>query len=67
MMSMASLLIHSEGVPTAAREALSAAHREPPDRKQALLESAARILYREVGVACADARELVGLSPGSCG
>jgi hypothetical protein len=64
MFSMASLLAHSDLVPAAARTALRAAADGPPDRRRHLLESAARILHREAGVTCADARELVDLAPG---
>ena len=63
---MASLLLHSEHVPLAAREALRAARDGARERRAELLESAARILHRESGVACTDARELVDLLPGSC-
>jgi hypothetical protein len=61
--SMASLLIHSEVVPQAARAALAAAQRSSPDGRQRLLESAARILHDDAGVPCVDALELVGLTP----
>ncbi|MDB5214821.1 MAG: hypothetical protein JWO86_2748 [Myxococcaceae bacterium] len=64
--SMASLLIHSEHLPVPARDALKAAQDGPPQSRVRLLESAARILYRDVGVECSDARELVGLQPGDC-
>ena len=59
--AMASLLAHSEHVPAAAREALLAATGVAPERRAELLESAARILHREVGVPCSDALELVDL------
>ncbi len=66
--SMASILVHSEQVPPAAREALKAAQSGPrPERRVQLLESAARILHHEMGVGCSDARELVDLQPGDCG
>jgi hypothetical protein len=64
--SMASLLVHSEHIPAAAREALRAAQDGARERRVELLESAARILHREIGVECPDARELVGLRPGEC-
>jgi hypothetical protein len=48
-------------VPPAARSALAAASRAAPEDREKLLVSAARILHREVGVECADARELVDL------
>jgi hypothetical protein len=63
---MASLLVHSEHVPTSAREVLRAARDGAPEHRTALLEWAANILHREVGMACSDARELVDLSPGDC-
>jgi len=60
--TMASLLIHDDQVPAAARDALAAAHQVSPEQRTQLLESAARILHREVGVECSDARELVDLN-----
>jgi hypothetical protein len=59
--SMASLLAHSEHVPAAARNALLAARTAAGEEKNELLESAARILFNETGVACPDALELVDL------
>jgi hypothetical protein len=64
--AMASLLAHSEHVPTAAREALRAASNVGPEDRQDLLESAARILHREAGVECCDALELVDLPDEDC-
>jgi hypothetical protein len=64
--SMASILAHSELVPVAARDALRAAHEGPASHRRPLLESAARILHREIGIDCPDARELVDLQPGEC-
>jgi hypothetical protein len=55
------LLMHSDHVPAEARDALRAAYEGPPERRGALLESAARILYAETELECDDARELVGL------
>jgi hypothetical protein len=60
-LSMARLLAHSEHVPEAAREALRAASEGPPEQRVEQLESAARILHHEGGVACRDAWELVDL------
>ncbi len=57
------LLIHSEAVPHAAREALQAARKAAPNARAATLESAARVLYRETDLDCRDVRELVGLPP----
>jgi hypothetical protein len=64
--TMASLLAHSEQIPISVRSALRSAHQGPPERQRQLRESAARILHREVGVDCRDARELVDLQPGDC-
>jgi hypothetical protein len=64
---MASLLLHSEHLPTAARDALRAAQHGGRERRLELLESAARILHQETGVECPDARELVDMQPGDCG
>lgn len=64
--AMASLLAHSEHVPTAARQALRSASDVPRERRLELLAAAARILHVEAGVACSDARELVDLPAGDC-
>lgn len=64
--SVAPLLLHSDGVPASVRQALRAAHEAPASARGAHLERAARILYREVALDCGDARELVGLAPGTC-
>ncbi len=65
--SLAALLIHSQMVPQAARDALREASQAPAEQKVRQLESAARVLYREAGLDCRDAREVVGLnSYGSC-
>jgi hypothetical protein len=60
-LSMAPLLLHSELVPTEARDAIRAAYEGSPEDRSAGLESAARILHRKTGLECDDARELVGL------
>jgi hypothetical protein len=60
-LSMAPLLMHSEQVPAEARDAIRAAYEAPPEHRSARLESAARILHQETGLACSDVRELVGL------
>jgi len=66
--SVAPLLLHSDQVPATARHALRAAYDAPVDERTPHLESAARILHRELDLDCLDARELVGLSAeGSCG
>ena len=64
--TMASLLVHSDSVPAAARNALRAAHEGASERRLELLEAAAQILHREMGVTCPDARELVDLQPADC-
>jgi len=64
--SLAPLLVHSEAVPTLARQALAAATSAPPESRDELLEAAARVLYRETDLGCGDVRELVGLPPGTC-
>jgi predicted Zn-ribbon and HTH transcriptional regulator len=66
-LSLAPLLIESDDVPLMARRALRMAQRSPEDERATHLETAARSLYREGGLDCDDARELVGLSAaGSC-
>jgi hypothetical protein len=64
--AMSSLLAHNEEIPAAVREVLKSAHSGPPERGRRLRESAARILHREVGLDCRDARELVDLQTGDC-
>jgi hypothetical protein len=64
--SITPLLLHSEAVPVAVRQALQAAYKGPKSDRGRHLESAARILYREFALDCSDARELVGLAPGTC-
>ena len=64
--SLAPLLVYSEAVPLRAREALKALQSAPPDEHDEILEEAARVLYSETDLECRDARELVGLPPGTC-
>lgn len=64
--SIAPLLIHSDVVPAPARAALRAAQRSASGERSRHLESAARILHHELALECDDARELVGLPPGTC-
>jgi hypothetical protein len=64
--SLAPLLLHSEQVPLTARHALRAASEAPIEERTSFLESAARILHRELDLNCGDARELVGLSTTGC-
>lgn len=63
--SLAPLLLHRDDVPDAARRALRAASAVAGEERTPHLESAARILHRELDLDCLDARELVGLRPGA--
>ena len=60
--TMVPLLMHSDAVPPVARDALRAAFHAPPERRNAELLSAVRVLYRETELDCGEAKELVGLS-----
>jgi hypothetical protein len=60
--TMMPLLIHSDAVPPVAREALRAAFLAPPERRQAELLSAARVLFRETELDCGEAKDLVGVT-----
>ena len=61
-LSFISLLINDVDVPVRARAALRAAIRAPASEQRFHLEVAARALYREAHLDCADALELVGLA-----
>ena len=64
---VAPLLIHSDYVPASARGALKAAYAAPPERRDALLESAARVLHEETDLGCDDVREIFGFpQEGDC-
>lgn len=66
-LSLAPLLLHDDGVPAGARDALRAAFDAPERQRTSLLESAARILHVEAALSCRDARDLVGLEDvGDC-
>jgi hypothetical protein len=65
-LSLLPLVIHSHAVPVSARNALMAAYTAAPERRDAMLESAARVLYAETDLDCTDVRELVGLPEGNC-
>jgi hypothetical protein len=54
----------SDSVPAVARRALRAAYDGPAQERRPHLETAARILHRELQLDCSDARELVGLPAG---
>jgi hypothetical protein len=64
--SLATLLIHEEGVPLRARAAIAAASLAGPRSRRRLLEHAATVLHVETGLECHDSRELVGLPEGAC-
>lgn len=66
MLRIAELLIHSDDVPPAARLALASAYQGPETARLDSLVEAARILHRDTGLDCEDARELVGLDAGAC-
>lgn len=66
MLRIAELLIHSDDVPPAARVALASAYQGPETTRFDNLVEAARILHRDTGLDCDDARELVGLEAGDC-
>ena len=59
--SLLPILLHSDDVPASARDALLAASVAPVDEQRTHLEAAARALFRDAQLDCADARELVGL------
>ncbi len=61
------LLLHSDDVPAQAKLALKAARHAPEAMRAVLLETAASALYWKSPLACDEARELVGLPPGTCG
>jgi hypothetical protein len=66
--TMVPLLMHSDAVPAVARDALKAAYSAPPERRDAELLSAVRVLYRETDLDCGEAKDLVGLtSCATCG
>ncbi len=67
MMSMQSLILHSDHVPASARSAIRAANSAHPHERAALLKSAASILVKETGLDCADVLELMDLSDKPCG
>jgi hypothetical protein len=67
MLRIAELLIHNDDVPAAARQALASASTGPETARFDNLVEAARILHRDIGLDCEDARELVGLDATDCG
>ena len=60
--SLAPLLLVEEDVPARVRAELLAAHIAPPDERRLHLQAAARALFDEANLDCADALELVGLA-----
>jgi hypothetical protein len=65
-MSLLPILIHSDAVPNEARHALIQASALAEGERTEALESAARVLYRQTDLNCADVRDLLGLSSGPC-
>ncbi len=67
-LSLAPLLLHTDGVPDGVRDALrSAFASDREDEREAHLVSAARVFARETNLECVDIKELVGLSAeGAC-
>jgi hypothetical protein len=65
MLSIAPLLLHTEGIPLTAQATLRKALVSPPHVRPSLLMAAAAILHRELAVDCADALEVVGIDPAS--
>jgi hypothetical protein len=59
--SLLPLLLHEDDVPASVRDALREATAAPAGQRRTHLETAARALYRDAQLDCADARELVGL------
>ena len=66
MIDVSSLLLHSADVPSTAKAELIAARSAPLSERDAHLRSAALALMGAAPLACDEARELVGLPPGSC-
>lgn len=66
MMTMALLLVHSVAVPEDARAAVKAAYDAPVSDRQAMLETAAKVLHRSTELECHEARELLDLPCGGC-
>lgn len=64
--SMGPLLIHSADVPAEVREVLQTAYAAEPEAQRELLAQAATLLYHATDLECADVRELVGLTAGTC-
>jgi hypothetical protein len=64
--TMTPLLIYSDAVPAQARDVLRAAWLGPLEQRDAALEAAARVLYRETDLDCNDTRELIGLPVNGC-
>lgn len=67
MYDVSSLLLHSADVPQSVKTELAAARSAPAEQREAHLRSAARALFWKTPLACDEARELVGLPPGTCG
>ena len=63
---VSSMLLHSADVPSTVKAELIAARAAPVAERESHLRSAARALVLSTPLACDEARELVGLPPGSC-
>ncbi len=59
--SMIPLLLYSDELSTEVRALLRAASDSPPERRDAQLLSAARLMYRDTQLECSEVLELVGL------
>ena len=62
-LSLAPLLLHTDGVPDGVRDALrNAFASDREEEREAHLVSAARVFAAETDLACVDIKELVGFS-----
>jgi hypothetical protein len=58
-MNFTNLLLLSDSVPTAAKQALLAAKKAPPDRREKHLLHAAKALQRGTDLDCEEIRDLI--------
>lgn len=59
-LSMVPLLAHSDSIPPQSREAFARAMKASPTERPQLLEIAAKTLWRQTELPCADIRDLIG-------